>query len=183
MGIRYLNRFLQENAPSGIKKMHFYNLSGKRIVVDTSIYLYRFKSDGDLIENMYLLISLFKHYNIDPLFVFDGPAPKEKKELLIQRKRDKELAKKTYLNLKEKISNAVDQNTKVEISLEMDKLKKTFVTISKKDIKEVKELFEVYAVNYITADGEADKLCAKLVQKKIAWACLSEDMDMFVYWM
>ena len=40
MGIRHLNRFLQENASSGIRKMHFNNLSGKRIVVDTSIYLY-----------------------------------------------------------------------------------------------------------------------------------------------
>ena len=78
MGIRHLNRYLQENGTSGIKKIHFNQLSGKRIVVDTSIYLYRFKSEDALIENMYLMVSLFKHYNIIPIFVFDGPFPKRK---------------------------------------------------------------------------------------------------------
>ena len=29
--------------------------------------------------------------------------------------------------------------------------------------------------------GEADELCAKLVIKRYAYACLSEDMDLFVY--
>ena len=53
------------------------------------------------------------------------------------------------------------------------------MTVSKSEINKVKELFDVYAVNYITADGEADKLCAKLVQK--ITSCLSEDMDLFVY--
>ena len=36
-------------------------------------------------------------------------------------------------------------------------------------------------MKYIDAPGEADIICAKLVQKKIVYACLSEDMDMFVY--
>ena len=31
------------------------------------------------------------------------------------------------------------------------------------------------------ADGEADELCAKMVIENKAYACLSEDMDLFVY--
>ena len=42
-------------------------------------------------------------------------------------------------------------------------------------------LIQSLGVSYIEAPGEADKLCAKLVNKNIAYACLSEDMDMFVY--
>jgi len=38
-----------------------------------------------------------------------------------------------------------------------------------------------YGVSYIDADGEADQLCASLVLKNKVYACLSEDMDLFVY--
>jgi len=34
---------------------------------------------------------------------------------------------------------------------------------------------------YFDAPGEADELCAYLCVKGKVWACLSEDMDMFVY--
>ena len=180
MGIRHLNRYLQENGSSGIKKIHFNQLSGKRIAIDTSIYLYRFKSENALIENMYLMVSLFKHFNIVPIFVFDGPFPKEKQSIINERRKQKEFARTSYNTLKEQLNDG-DNNSKMEICLEMDRLKKSFVTIRKNDIKEVKELFDVYGVNYITAPGEADQLCAKMVQKKIVWGCLSEDMDMFVY--
>ena len=36
-------------------------------------------------------------------------------------------------------------------------------------------------ISYYQAKGEADKLCAKLVNKNKVFACLSEDMDLFVY--
>ena len=38
-----------------------------------------------------------------------------------------------------------------------------------------------YGATYYDAPGEADELCAMLVIQKKVWACLSEDMDMFVY--
>jgi hypothetical protein len=44
-----------------------------------------------------------------------------------------------------------------------------------------KELFDAYGVNYINAEGEADTLCVKLVLSGVAWACMSDDMDMFIY--
>jgi hypothetical protein len=36
-------------------------------------------------------------------------------------------------------------------------------------------------VSYIDAPNEADTLCVFMVKNHIAWACLSDDMDMFVY--
>jgi 5'-3' exonuclease len=64
-------------------------LSGKTIAVDISIYLYKFSTDNSLIENMYLMMSIFRHYKIIPIFIFDGKPPDEKKELLEKRKFDK----------------------------------------------------------------------------------------------
>ena len=45
----------------------------------------------------------------------------------------------------------------------------------------MKNLIRYYGVTYYDAPGEADELCALLVIKNKVWACLSEDMDMFVY--
>ena len=128
------------------------------------------------------MISLFRYHDITPVFVFDGEPPAEKRELLEERKRDKEEAKKRWLELEEELNTTSKDDEKVsELIEEMDKEKKKFVKISWKDINDVKELMRAYGVNIIEAEGEADQICAKLVQKKLVDGCLSEDMDMFVY--
>jgi hypothetical protein len=64
MGIHNLNRFLLNNCThESINKKHMKFLSGKTIVVDTSIYLYKFIANNLLIENMYLLITIFLSSN------------------------------------------------------------------------------------------------------------------------
>jgi hypothetical protein len=49
------------------------------------------------------------------------------------------------------------------------------------DIQKVKKLMNAYGVNYFDANGEADKLCAYLLKNGKAYACMSDDMDMFLY--
>jgi len=183
MGIRYLNRFLKDNAASSIKFCNLAELSGKRIAVDISIYMYRFASDNTLIENIYLMLSVFRHYNIIPIFVFDGKPPPEKHELLQKRKEDKQEAENEYNKLKNKleINNDMDDADKQEIIYNMDMLKKKFIAINKNDVENIKILIRAYGATYYDAHGEADELCAMLTIKDKVWACLSEDMDMFVY--
>jgi|TARA_Y100000992_G_C21273375_1_gene498352 flap endonuclease-1 len=182
MGIQYLNRILRTYASNGITEKSLFNLKGKTIAIDISIYLYRYKSEDALIENIYTMISLFKYYNIIPLFVFDGKPPIEKNDTLKERRELKKKAKLRWDSLNESLDYHKDDNNKVSEILEaMDKEKKNFIKISKNDINNVKELMEVYGVAYITAEGEADELCAKLVKKRIAYGCFSEDMDLFVY--
>jgi len=181
MGIKYLNSFLKDNCPESIKCVSMADLSGKKIAIDISIYLYKYAGDGCLIENIYLMISIFRYYNITPIFVFDGKPPAEKKELLKQRKEGKKDAENEYNRLKSCLSSSVDDNDKQEIIANMDTLKKQFVYVNKFQIEKVKELIVSFGVTYFDAQGEADELCAMLVIKKRVWACLSEDMDMFVY--
>ena len=182
MGIHNLNRFLLDKCTTeSISKKHMKILSGKTIAVDTSIYLYKFTASNLLIENMYLLITIFKYYNITPIFVFDGKPPDEKKQILKKRLIDKIIAEKKYNELKDKINTILDMKDKKELEVEIDSLKKQFIRIKDSDIKSVKELMDYCNVVYYDAPGEADQLCAKLVIDKKAWACLSDDMDMFVY--
>jgi 5'-3' exonuclease len=145
--------------------------------------MYRFASDNTLIENIYLMLATFRHYNIIPIFVFDGKPPPEKHELLQKRKQDKENAEEEYNKLKMslEINANMDEADKQEILYNMDMLKKQFVYISKNDIEMVKQLIRAYGATYYDAPGEADELCAMLTIKDKVWGCLSEDMDMFVY--
>ncbi len=183
MGIRYLNRFLKDNASPSIKLCNLAELSGKKIAVDISIYMYRFVSDNNLIENIYLMLSVFRYYNITPIFVFDGKPPPEKRELLQKRKENKQEAEQEYNTLKTtlEINKHMDDADKQEIIYNMDILKRKFVSISKNDVENVKNLIRFYGATYYDAPGEADELCALLTIKEKVWACLSEDMDMFVY--
>jgi 5'-3' exonuclease len=181
MGIKYLNSFLKENCPESIKCVSMADMSGKKIAIDISIYLYKYAGDDCLIENIYLMISIFRYYNITPIFVFDGKPPAEKKELLKQRKVVKKDAENEYNRLKSCLSSSVYDTDKQEIIANMDTLKKQFVYVNKFHIEKVKELIDSFGVTYVDAPGEADELCAMLVIKKRVWACLSEDMDMFVY--
>ena len=179
MGIKYLNRFLQENCKESIRKVNLYELSGKKVVIDTSIYMYRYLGEEALLENIYLMINILRLNNIIPLFVFDGKPPKEKEDLLRERKENKKKAEEKYNELKNQLIDG--QNEKEKIEEEMIQLKKEFIRLHHTDIKDVKLLIQSLGVSYIEAPGEADKLCAKLVNKNLAYACLSEDMDMFVY--
>jgi flap endonuclease-1 len=185
MGIRYLNKYFREECKNSdaIKIINMNQLSGKKIVVDISIYLYKFASENTLIENIYLMLSIFRHYNITPIFVFDGKAPAEKKELLIQRLLEKKDAESEFNNLKKKLeyNSNMEEFEKHEIINKMDILKKKFVTITKNQIYDVKKLIVSYGMTYCDAPNEADELCAMFVIKGIVWACLSEDMDMFLY--
>ena len=183
MGIKNLNRFLKDNSASSIKFTKLSKLSGKKIAVDISIYMYRFASDDNLIENMYLMLSIFRHYNIIPIFVFDGKPPPEKRELLMKRRQTKKDAEEEYKRLKVSLQNndELDEIERQEILCSMDGLKRKFVNVSNHDIDVVKRLISSYGFDYYDAEGEADEICALLAIKEKVWACLSEDMDMFVY--
>jgi len=185
MGIRYLNKYFREECKNSdaIKIISMNQLSGKKIAVDISIYLYKFVSEDTLIENIYLMLAIFRHYNIIPIFVFDGKPPAEKKELSLQRLAEKKAAEKEFNRLKSNLEydSNMDEYEKHEIVNKMDILKKKFVYISKNQIDDVKRLISNYGMTYCDAPSEADELCAMLVIKGIVWSCLSEDMDMFVY--
>lgn len=188
MGIKNLNRFLLDQCQkTSIKKTSLKQLRGKTIVVDTSIYMYKFSGQDALLENFYLMISLFRKHQIAPLFVFDGKPPPEKRALLVERHNIKKQAEEKYAELEKEMQNiqtSTDGFTgeaQKEMALEMECLKKQFIRIRQKDTKSVKALIQAYGCSYYEAEGEADKVCAQMVVSGKAWACLSDDMDMFVY--
>jgi len=181
MGIKNLNKYFYDNcSKESISKIHFEKLRGKTIVIDTSIYLYQFLNENALIENMYLFISIMALYDIIPIFVFDGKPPPEKRELIKKRYEERKLAESKYKELSNSLQNMSDLE-KSKIYNEMELLKRQFTRVYEEDIIKVKELLDAYKILYINSPNEADDLCVYLVKSGIAWGCLSDDMDMFVY--
>jgi hypothetical protein len=171
MGIKFLNKFLTEKCKS-IKKLSLEKFRGEIIVIDTSIYMYKFLSENALIENMTKMIEMFQIYNITPVYIFDGKPPPEKKELLIQRNLFKSQAEERYNELSK--SESCDPK-------ELQALRNQFLKVYESDIVRVKELFAIMGVKYFESTTESDPICGYLVNSGKCFACLTEDMDMFVY--
>lgn len=182
MGIPKLNKYLTERCTNkSIGKKHLSFFSNKILVIDTSIYMYKFISHGDLLEDMYLFISILLEYSIIPIFVFDGKPPPEKKGLLIKRNDDKKKAENEYNMLCEQLQSDISDKEEEKIKTEMLLLKKKCIRLKDKEIKNVKKLMDAYGVTYFDAINEADELCAYLINNNIAYGCISDDMDMFMY--
>ena len=139
-------------------------------------------ADNTLIEHFYLMISLFRNYDIIPIFVFDGKPPKEKRELLLKRRKHRKESEDRYNKLKEEYDLLNDSSDeRIELRKELDLLKRETISISYNNIETIKTLITAYGAKYEQAEGESDVLCVQLVNLGKAWGCMSDDMDMFLY--
>ena len=99
MGVKYLNKFLYDQCPRGMQYITFDDLKGKTIVVDISIYLYRFKALDDLNTLIQKMLLDFIKYDIRAIFIFDGKPKENKQTELLFRKEQKEKAWQEYKQL------------------------------------------------------------------------------------
>ena len=169
MGVRHLNKYITTHC-SGIQSIELASLSHKKIVIDTSIYLYKYKATDSLLYNMEKMLKLFSSLFIYPIFVFDGKPSNLKQPTLDSRKEKKKEAWEKYKEL---------LKTQHESSLLY--LKPQFTKVSKVDVYQVKTLMDSFGASYIDAPNEADEICAMLVLTNQVYACMSDDMDMFIY--
>ena len=72
------------------------------------------------------MISLFRKYDIIPVFIFDGKPPAEKKDLLMARNSKKKEAELNYNNLKKKLEDDISEDEKQFIIDEMESERKNF---------------------------------------------------------
>jgi len=177
MGIKQLNKLIRYHSP--LKTINISELNGKTIVIDTMIYIYKYMANDSLLENIYMMCVLMRHHKIKPIFIFDGDKPEEKRDELNRRREQRKEAWLKYDKLIEDSNN--NELNSVKVKKELMKLKRQCIKIKSHHIEEIKKLITLLGMNYIVAEGEADKLCAELVINKEADACMSDDMDLFVY--
>ena len=93
MGINNLNKFLRNNCPDVYEKIHISEYGFKKIAIDISLYVCKFKSIcGDRWLAAFInLIACLRKNEVHCVFIYDGGAPPEKdlerKERANQRKK------------------------------------------------------------------------------------------------
>ena len=203
MGVRNLTRWVNSNCSfdhTAIHKTHIREYAGKCIVVDASIYMYKFKQDMQLYENFYQMVMMFREFNCTLLFVFDGKPPVEKNTTISERRtvRDDERSNAQSISLE--IQKLKDDRAELRDAMQMsltleseygDKIKRletklyhakrASTRIGRYDVTTVKKMLDILKVPWLhPVNGEADDLCYEMVNKKVAWACMTEDSDLFV---
>ena len=91
MGICGLTDFLRKKFPTSFKDINIKDLRYKKIAVDTSLYLYKYKviNNEHWLDCFISLICCLRKNDVHPVFIFDTSAPIEKIEE--QKRRRKEV--------------------------------------------------------------------------------------------
>ena len=83
------------------------------------------------------MCSLFKRYNIAPIFIFDGKPPESKKDELTKRKEKRDECLKKYEELKKKCGNNIDKDQERELNY----LKRSMTKINWEDVNIIQNLY------------------------------------------
>jgi flap endonuclease-1 len=208
MGIKNLKVVLDRFAKNSVVMKHLSNYSGKKLAIDTSIFIYKYIYNY---ENFYIgfiqQIIKLKKFGIIPVYIFDGKPPVEKSETIKQRKEKK----MQYQSRKNEIEDIMDvkkkrveeiENTKeekteeervkmeeemnvlnqeiVELDEEHTKVKKKIIYVTNDMVQGLQEMFRSLGIFYYVANGEADVLCCELMKRNVVDGCISEDSDILV---
>jgi len=182
MGIKGLTQLIKKHSPDSIIHEPLYKMKGKRLAIDTSIFLYKslmnVRSKGDYLKNsqgkivshiqgLYYKTNQLLTFGITPIYIFDGKPPQEKNDCIKARVKKAEECKEkmeTTDNLQEK------QN-----------LEKGSIRIKKEYIDDLKHLFSLMGVSYIHADGEAEAYASEICRLGFVDGVMTEDMDTLSY--
>lgn len=211
MGIKNLNAILKRNAPNAI--IHETGVSaytGKRVAVDVSVYMYKYKSTygKTWIKAFYEFMKGLA--DMKCVFVFDSKTcPKEK---MGEREKRSELKHKMRSKL-EVIKDAIDMYTRTgtvgdvlapfthtntnlaklvpdsaTASFSIEKANEYIVKVENQlrpitdtDFSDVKLMCRALGFSVIDATIEAEFLCALLCHEKKVDAVMTEDTDAYVY--
>jgi 5'-3' exonuclease len=210
MGIKNLNLFLKKQNESIFQQVHISFFSFKRVAVDISLYMCKFKAvSGDRwLQSFVNLIVSLRRNNVHCVFIYDGEAPNHKD----QEKNERKLAKETLVKQVDTLHEELDTysmtseigpnmlemwkkrkttsrylqkpNQGIDMSWIEEKIKqksKQVINISSNDFDLTRELFDILDVPYLIAVGEAEKMCSKLCIEGKVDAVLSDDTDVIAY--
>lgn len=183
MGIKSLTKLIRQNTENSIETKKLYQLSGKKVAIDTSILIYQYlmniRSNNKLLTNKkgevtsHISGIFYKTINylslgIEPIYVFDGKPPADKYNLIKDRNKKAE-------NAKSKLKNASSEE-------DILKYEKMSTRINKSHIDDIKKLLNFMGIEYIQDEnGEAEGIASELCRIGYVDYVVTEDMDALVY--
>lgn len=203
MGIKDLNQLLKRICGSShVSYVPMCNFDGQKIAVDAALYVCIFKMRGfsNYVPSIVEFLTTLRENRIHPFFVFDGVAPEEKhdersarsekraaqRERIQNLKRDLETYKQTGVlsNLLKGVDFKTRRLAPTKISIGtiqeyIEKLETQLVSVTSEDFETMKILLDIFGINYTTASGEGEFLCAALNRHGLVAAVMTADTDVF----
>ena len=208
MGIKNLNKFLHKKSEDIFKTIHLSEYAYKKIAVDISLFLYKFKAISN--ENWLIcfinMICCLRKNNIHCIFIYDGKAPPEKDNEKIKRQQTKENERKKIYDLEYSLNiyhttgiieqilydfytknshkRLLGNNDKIDMIFVENEIKKKvnqIIDITSEDFDKTRELFDILKIPYYTAPEEAEKFCSYLCINGLVDSVLSDDTDVIAY--
>ena len=107
MGIKNLSRFVRDNYPELCSTLSTSKLRGKKIAVDTAIYMNKFKAAcGDRWLGSFIsMVCMFIKDGVHPVFVFDNGHPPEKNDEREKRAQSRRNQRDRIARLEEAIED------------------------------------------------------------------------------
>lgn len=211
MGINNLNKILKKYSPNCFKTIKLSSLFGKKIAIDTSLYMYKYKVIfGEVIwlRAFCNLICCMRKHNIHPIFIFDSQAPPEKLAEQQERRAQRQKLIDKLTQLEEDYKNYKDNGSITKNMLDIcegkgkqhrlltkdlnifrediiinkiETLQKQTISINKEDFELVKKLFKVMKIPFYDAVSEAEALGAYLSREDKVEGVMTSDTDVLAY--
>lgn len=156
MGILNLTELLKKNAPMAIHKRTLDTYRGRKIGIDVSIFLYKYVRNNQCMEGMIKLILRLLKNGILPIFVFDGKPPKEKSEVIEDRKEKREIME-IKKEIMERIVHEKSINDVVDVGELTDEIMKTMSTKNESVRLTVEEVGNILTKDNIEEELEKTK--------------------------
>ena len=182
MGVKGLTTFLKKinGEDDFIKKINLYELNGKKVGIDASIFIYRFLYKPHFfVESFITMVYTFLVNGIIPIFVFDGAPPTEKNNELQARRDKKDDYQKKIDEMNEliKMENCDKIN---ELKMEIEKLEKRVITLDQDYVKIAQDVLKLVGLPYLHLEYEAEFIASQLLKNGYIDYILSEDNDLFL---
>lgn len=105
MGIQNFHSFVKKHAPHVYRQIHLSEYAGKRVAVDISglIYKYKILNKGKWLDSFVYLVLSLRRNRVHPIFVFDGQAPAEKDEEKTRRSAQRKVLSEKVFSLRESL--------------------------------------------------------------------------------
>ena len=183
MGIKGLTTLIKTSAPSAIQTQNLHHLTGKKVAIDASLFMYKMlinmrtsnqsyltSNNGKVVSHITGIFYKTANYlalNITPIYVFDGKPPSNKGDTIKARQ---ERAATSKL--------AMEQATSEE---DKNNLEKQTIRLTKEHVDDIKQLLELMGVSYVQAHGEAEAYASEMCRKGMVDYVVTEDMDTLAF--
>jgi flap endonuclease-1 len=180
MGIRGLTGWIQWAAAKALKQPNWSAFKGKRVGIDILGFLYKAKAKGiHPVAYIAHLIAQCRIHSIQPIPIFDGKPPDEKRDIIRLRNEARlqnDQKRKDLADTLETTDMSADQKDHCAKEIQTLAASSVFITTDERD--EVKKFLYACGVKFLNANGEADNVLAYLAKRGDLSAVMTNDMDL-----